>query len=269
MGGDLAARVPEPPSGDDELARLIGSVNAMAASLERAWNTEREFLLFVSHDLRTPLTSISGWAEALTDSTAPDPSAAGADHPDGGRSARPPRPRPPRPRPAPGQAFTLTTRPVDLRDVATGTAEALHPDLEDAGLTPTLDLAEDAVVVDGDADRLAQIAADLIENAGRHATSRVRISVSEDGADDAVLAVEDDGPGTPREEADRVFDRLYGRARPTAAYRGRPPGWDWPSSGSSPAPWAATSPPSTPIQAAPDSSCAYPAAAGRVSGRDL
>ncbi len=113
------------------------------------------------------------------------------------------------------QAFTLTTRPVDLRDVATGTAEALHPDFEDAGLTLTLDLAEDAVVVDGDADRLAQIAANLIENAGRHATSRVRISVSQEG-DDAVLVVEDDGPGIPREEADRVFDRLYGRARPTA-----------------------------------------------------
>ena len=217
-GGDLAARVPEPPSGDDELARLSRSVNTMAASLERARRTERDFLLSVSHDLRTPLTSISGWAEALTDGTAPDPAAAGGTIlAEAGRLDRLvhdlldlARLR--------ARAFTLHTRPVDLRDVATGTTEALHPDLGDAGLAVALDLPDEPVVVDGDADRLAQIAANLIENAGRHATTRVRVSVTTEG-DDAVLAVEDDGPGIPRDEAPRVFDRLHTSARPTARPR--------------------------------------------------
>src|SRR5437763_7950692 len=64
--GDLAARVPE-PADDDELAALIRSINSMAASLERSRSLERQFLLSVSHDLRTPLTSIRGYAEALTE----------------------------------------------------------------------------------------------------------------------------------------------------------------------------------------------------------
>src|SRR5205814_2616257 len=64
--GDLAARVPE-PADEDELTALIRSINTMAASLERSRGLERQFLLSVSHDLRTPLTSIRGYAEALTD----------------------------------------------------------------------------------------------------------------------------------------------------------------------------------------------------------
>ena len=213
-GGDLAARVPEPPS-DDELARLIRSVNAMAASLERARSTERDFLLSVSHDLRTPLTSIAGWAEAVADGTAPDPAAAGRTIlAEAGRLDRLvhdlldlARLR--------ARAFALTPQPVDLRDVATGTAEALRPELADAGVTLELTVPDDPVVVEGDGDRMAQIAANLIENAGRHAILGVRVAVAAEG-DRGVLTVDDDGPGIPGEETARVFDRLYTSARPTA-----------------------------------------------------
>src|SRR5207237_8190562 len=52
---------------DDELAALVRSINAMAESLERSKGLERQFLLSVSHDLRTPLTSIRGYAEALAE----------------------------------------------------------------------------------------------------------------------------------------------------------------------------------------------------------
>ncbi len=77
--GDLAARLPEPPpAAHDELADLDRAVNAMAAALEQAAAAERRFLLSVSHDLRTPLTSIRGYAEAITDGTTPDPAAAAA-----------------------------------------------------------------------------------------------------------------------------------------------------------------------------------------------
>ena len=177
-GGDLAARVPEPARGDDELGRLIRSVNEMAASLERARRTERDFLLSVSHDLRTPLTSIGGWAEALTDGTAPDPAAAGRTIlAEAGRLDRLvhdlldlARLR--------ARAFTLDRRPVDLRDVAAGTAEALRPDLADAGVAVAVDLPAEPVTVDGDPDRLAQIAANLVENAGRHAGALVRVAAA-------------------------------------------------------------------------------------------
>jgi two-component system sensor histidine kinase BaeS len=213
--GDLGARVPEPSRSDDELGRLVTSINEMATSLERSQRTERDFLLSVSHDLRTPLTSISGWAEALVDGTAPDPGTAGRtilaearrldrlvrDLLDLARLQ--------------AHAFTLRPEAVDLRDVAIGTAEGLRPDLEDNGLVLQVDVPAAPVVVNGDPDRLAQIAGNLLENAGRHAARVIRVGVAVDGAD-AVLVVTDDGVGIPPESRDAVFERLHADVRPTA-----------------------------------------------------
>ena len=54
---------------DDELGSLAHAINAMAGELEAAQGHERAFLLSVSHDLRTPLTSIRGYADAIVDGT--------------------------------------------------------------------------------------------------------------------------------------------------------------------------------------------------------
>jgi two-component system sensor histidine kinase BaeS len=215
--GDLDARVPEPRSGaDDELARLAGAINAMAASLQQSRQAEREFLLSVSHDLRTPLTSIRGWSEALADGAAPDPAAAGATIGEAaGRLERLvgdlldlARLR--------ARAFRLDVVPVDLADVAAGAAEALRPELEDLGLDVEVDVPSASVMVDGDTDRLAQVAANLLDNAGRHAAGLVRITVVANGAGAgaaAVLAVDDDGPGIPPQDRAGVFDRLHTSTR--------------------------------------------------------
>jgi two-component system sensor histidine kinase BaeS len=215
-GGDLDARVPEPPGDrDDELARLARSVNEMAAGLARSRDAERDFLLSVSHDLRTPLTSIGGWAEALADGAAPDARAAGeiirASAAQLDRLVRDlldlARLR--------ARAFTFTPASLDLRDVVAGTAEGLRPDLEDAGLALAVDLPPAPVGVYGDPDRLAQVVANLLDNAGRHAAARVRVAVTAAGGQ-AVVAVEDDGPGIPPAERPLVFERLHTGARPAA-----------------------------------------------------
>jgi two-component system sensor histidine kinase BaeS len=213
-GGDLAARVPD-RGGNDELARLTRSINDLAVSLERSQRSEREFLLSISHDLRTPLTSIAGWAEALTDGTAVDSAAAGRTIlTEAGRLDRLVRDLLDLAR-LNADAFTLRLVPVDLRDIAAGTAEGLRPELEDLGLTIDVVVPPAPVVVDGDADRLAQVTANLVENAGRHAVRDLRVSVSVDG-DEAVLAVDDDGPGIAPEERPRVFERLHADVRPAA-----------------------------------------------------
>jgi two-component system sensor histidine kinase BaeS len=215
--GDLDARVPATRTGDDELARLADAINAMAASLQRSRAAERDFLLSVSHDLRTPLTSIRGWAEALADGAAPDPAGAGATI--GEAAARLDR--------LVGdlldlarlraRSFRLDVGPVDLAEVAAGAAEALRPELSDAGLDVAVDLPDGPVVVTGDADRLAQVAGNLLDNAGRHAARRVRIAVgAADG--EAVLAVDDDGPGIRSEDRELLFARVPADRR--AARRG-------------------------------------------------
>ncbi len=71
--GELSTRIAEDPRHDDEMANLVRSINTMAATLERSKGLEQQFLLSVSHDLRTPLTSIRGYAEAITDGATKDP----------------------------------------------------------------------------------------------------------------------------------------------------------------------------------------------------
>jgi two-component system sensor histidine kinase BaeS len=213
--GDLGARVPvaHPGARSDELDRLADAINAMAASLQRARQAEQDFLLSVSHDLRTPLTSIGGWAEALADGAAPNTKAAGEtigtaahrldrlvnDLLDLARLR--------------ARAFALTLTPVDLRDAATDTAATLGPELADAGLAVLVAVPPEPVVVDGDADRLVQIATNLLDNARRHAAAAIRVTVVTDGGA-ATLAVEDDGPGIPPVDRQRVFERLHTSARP-------------------------------------------------------
>src|SRR5207342_2446691 len=70
--GDLSARAAVPLSTDDELAALATTLNEMAAQLDAARDSEHAFLVSISHDLRTPLTSIRGYAEALADGTLDD-----------------------------------------------------------------------------------------------------------------------------------------------------------------------------------------------------
>ena len=70
--GELESRVPVRPNDYPEFASLAGSINDMAQSLEDGRARERHLLLAVSHDLRTPLTSIRGFAEAIQDGAIED-----------------------------------------------------------------------------------------------------------------------------------------------------------------------------------------------------
>jgi signal transduction histidine kinase len=218
--GDLAARVPAPPEhADDELARLARSINTMAEELERSRGLERQFLLSVSHDLRTPLTSIRGWAEAIADGAAEEPAAAaGVVVAESRRLERLVRDLLDLAR-LDARRFSLDVGDVDLADVAAGTAEGMRPDLEDAGLQVRVE-GDGRVPVAGDADRLAQVAANLLENAGKFARSTITVRAVLDG-DDAVLQVDDDGPGIDAEDLPHVFERLYvARRRPLRAESG-------------------------------------------------
>lgn len=220
--GDLSARVPiaaRDRGTGDELEELARAINTMAATLERSRGLERQFLLSVSHDLRTPLTSIRGYAEAISDGATPDAPAAAAVILSESRRlerlvadlldlAK-----------LDARRFTLHLRPTDLVELAGDSVDGFRRQAETEGVTVRLRVPDHPVMVEVDPDRLAQVVANLIENALKFASSRVEVAVDPvrpgDPGDPGVagrwvrLTVRDDGPGIAPADLPHVFERLY------------------------------------------------------------
>jgi two-component system sensor histidine kinase BaeS len=200
--GDHSARVSV--RGDDELARLGASFNAMVEEVSRSRQRERELVLAVSHDFRTPLTSVRGYAEALGEGAVGAPQAAEAieeearrldrlvsDLLDLGRSGQ--------------GALSFNLRPVDLGGVARDLEARFSRTASDLGLT--LEVDDDAAgSVLADHDRLIQVASNLIENAIRATPPGGKVILT---AIDRRLEIGDTGPGLDREDQAKAFERYY------------------------------------------------------------
>lgn len=213
--GDLDARMPVERT-YPELAQLGESINTMAEELARSRATERQFVLSISHDLRTPLTSIRGYAEAIADGAAPDPvRAATVIASEAGRLERLFQDLLDLAR-LDARRFAIDLRRVDVREVAVAAAEGLRIRFEEAGLTLTVDAAAGELAVAADPDRLAQVLTNLLENARKFARSGARVATVPLAAEPGMVAllVEDDGPGIPAADLPHVFERFYtGSAR--------------------------------------------------------
>ena len=213
-GGDLDARVPDPPGTDPELAALSQSVNAMADSLARARGLERQFLLSVSHDLRTPLTSIRGFAEAIADGAAEDTQrAAVVIATESRRLERLVRDLLDLAK-LDARRFSLDARPVNLGEVVADTVEGFRPAADGFGLRLAVDVGPPDGPPDAlaDPDRLAQVVANLVENAIKFANADVHVGTAW-ARGEPVLWVDDDGPGIPADDVAHVFERLYTSGR--------------------------------------------------------
>jgi signal transduction histidine kinase len=212
--GDLGARVPVSDGDDDELAALARSVNAMAAELERSRQLERQFLMSVSHDLRTPLTSIRGFAEAIADGAATDQQqAAAVIAAEARRLERLVRDLLDLAR-MDARQFSLDIRPIDVAEVVTETAEGFRPAADEAGVALRVS-ADGGIHARADPERLAQAVANLVENALKFAASSVDVAaIARDGH--VLVRVDDDGPGIDEADLPRVFERLYTTLRPAA-----------------------------------------------------
>lgn len=212
--GDLGARLPEPARGDrTEVADLTRSLNAMAAALDDSRGRDRQFLLSVSHDLRTPLTSIRGYADAIADGTATDPAAAariiGSESQRLGRLvgdlldlAR-----------LDAHTFAMTFQVLPVAEIAIDTAEGFRPTAEAMGVELVVTDESAGATARMDPDRLAQAVANLVENGLRYASARLWVAVSRDAAGGTVITVVDDGPGISRDHLPHLFERLYAADR--------------------------------------------------------
>jgi len=207
--GDLGARIPDGHRRiGGEIAELIDSINAMAANLERSRSLERQFLLSVSHDLRTPLTSIRGYAEALIDGAASDPIAVGTVIE--GESRRLER--------LVGDllllarlestGFTFDTARHDAVEIVADTAHGFDRQAEERDIEFSIRVPDQELAVLVDPDRYAQVVSNLVGNACRFADHTVVVTVwSQEGR--IHLAVADDGPGIEDHDLDHVFERMY------------------------------------------------------------
>jgi signal transduction histidine kinase len=203
-----------PVEGSRELAALASSFNDMADQLERARAAERAFLLSVSHELKTPLTAIRGYAEALAEGVLPPEEGIETIQREAVRlealvqdllqMARMNR-----------SEFTVRSEPFDLAVSATEAVQRYEAKARDFGVVLEAD-GDGVAPATGDAERMLQVVSNLVENALRltPAGGSVRIHTAP-----GELTVEDTGPGLQADELPHAFERFY----LTSRYRGERP----------------------------------------------
>jgi two-component system sensor histidine kinase ResE len=227
----------ELPETSDEIGLLSKAFIAMAREVARSHRAMRDLLANVSHDLRTPLTSVQGFAGALVDGTLAGPEGAR----EAGRIIGEESERMRRlvedllylGRIESGE-IALDREPIDLADVARA-AQSRFTFRAQETETHLRILADDYVAMIGDPHRLAQVLDNLLDNAFKHTPPGGTVSVvarrdvprmaanprMPRPPASAVLSVHNTGSVIPPEETDRVFERFYQLDKARAGRGGR------------------------------------------------
>ncbi len=201
-GSSLERRVPEPAT-RDEVGRLARTMNAMLARLQDARDRQEQFVGDASHELRSPLASLRQAAEVARAHPGALPE---------GELAETVLEESVRMQVLVDQLLALTRAGEGRERAPRGDV-----DLDDLALAEVRRVARPGLVTDttgvgagrvhGDPVALGQVVRNLVDNAARHAVSRVAVTVTQSGAA-VVLVVDDDGPGVPPSDRERIFERF-------------------------------------------------------------
>jgi signal transduction histidine kinase len=204
---------PVPPHGPREVQDLTQAFNSMIRRVDNSQKSQRDFVANVSHELKTPLTSIQGFAQAILDNTADSPEArkqaAQIIYDEAGRMHRMALDLLDLARLEAGTA-DLDMSAVDAGALLRGVAEKFSLQAQKAGVDLQVNVPNDLPAFPGDGDRLAQVFTNLVDNALKFtpANGQVILSAKKDGAWIEV-EVTDSGIGVESEALPRLFDRFY------------------------------------------------------------
>ncbi len=204
---------PVPLDGPREVRILGRAFNEMSRQVQASRRSQRDFLANVSHDLKTPLTSIQGFAQALLDGTAEDPAvrryAAQVIYDEAGRMHRLVLDLLELARFDSG-AVRLERSAVDLGALLAHLAQNFTPLSAEKKVRLELVQRDAVPPVLADADRLARVFTNLLDNAIRHTPEGGVVTLRVAAAPrQAVVRVEDGGPGIPEHALPRLFERFY------------------------------------------------------------
>lgn len=207
-GGDFSVKVNS--GGNDEVGELVTNFNSMAAELSLAEERRRNLIADVAHELRTPVSDIRSYLEAMHDDLMPA-SQTNLDSiyediillsrlindlqllaiADAGE-------------------LNLVYQPDNIARVITSAVASVQPRANNKGVSLKLDLPDQLPVVEIDSQRISQILYNLLDNAIRHTPhgGEIRVAIQEHNEHVEVI-VSDNGEGIPPEDLTHIFERFY------------------------------------------------------------